>query len=80
MIFLSTLLFIGQGAFSGGPLSVANIWFAPLSIFILLTLGRRITFIWIGGIALRGLVLGILKHQLGITLPNFQNPDTSEVT
>ncbi len=79
LIVLATFLTVCLGAFSGGLQASSGIWYGPVIIFILVTQGLRLAFIWIAIVTLDALLLYWLPRH-GVAIPDFQNPATKPIT
>ncbi len=69
-IIVSIFLFIAS-SINGGLYSNPILWFHALIVFILLTLGPKVAFIWNGFLFLAQLIKLILEKN-GINFPNFE--------
>jgi signal transduction histidine kinase/CheY-like chemotaxis protein len=79
LIFIATFLTVCLGALSGGLQASAGIWYGPVIVFILVTQGLRLAFVWISIVTLETFLLYWLPRH-GITIPDFQNPETKPIT
>jgi signal transduction histidine kinase/ActR/RegA family two-component response regulator len=79
LIGLLTVLLTGMAVVAGGLYSTASLWYGPVLVFILVTIGYRSALVWVLGIALHSFLLFWLPRH-GIVLPDFQNHAVRDIT